>query len=142
MTVGLRAWLENVFFGGAELSVLSTPSFAVVVFSQILYPDAVPLAGLSAIVFGSIALAAFRAGSPDVGEWPRRSEFSSIPLRVAYFSLLFFVATMGVGYLAVSVGTLAITPLGAIVEVVGLAAFPTAYHAVYGEPVTKPAHRV
>ena len=36
----LFAWLERVFFGGAELSILSTPGFAVVVFAQTAYPDA------------------------------------------------------------------------------------------------------
>lgn len=140
--MGLRAWLERVFFGGAELSVLSTPSFAVVVFAQQLYPDAASLAGLTAIVSGSVALAAFRSDSPSVGEWPRRAELTSAPLRLAYFSVLFFLASMGVGYLAVSVGTLWLTPLGGVVQVTGLAAFPAVYHAVYGEPVQNPVQQI
>ncbi|MEF8852508.1 MAG: hypothetical protein V5A44_09870 [Haloarculaceae archaeon] len=139
---GLLAWLERVFFGGAELSVLSTPSFAVVVFAQTAYPDAAPLAGLAAIAAGSVGIAAFRADRPDVGDWPRRSELTSLPLRVGYFSALFFVATIGVAHAAVSAGTLWITPLGGVVQAAGLAAFPTVYRAVYGEPVRKPAHRV
>jgi hypothetical protein len=131
-----------VFFGGAELSVLSTPSFAVVVFAQILYPDAVPLAGMTAIVSGSIAIAAFRADSPNVGEWPRRSELTSMPLRVTYFSVVFFLASMGVGHVAVTLDALWLTPLGGVVQVAGLMAFPTTYHAVHGEPVQKPVQRV
>ncbi|MEF8881641.1 MAG: hypothetical protein V5A34_03840 [Halapricum sp.] len=142
MTVALRAWLERVFFGGAELSVLSTPSFAVVVFAQVLYPDAVPLAGLTAIVAGSVALAAFRAGSPDVGDWPRRSELTSAPLRFTYFSVVFFIASMGVGHVAVALDALWLTPLGGVVQVAGLAAFPAAYHAVHGEPVQKPVEQL
>jgi hypothetical protein len=138
----LFAWLERVFFGGAELSVLSTPGFAVVVFAQTAYPDAAPLAGLTAIAAGSVGLAAFRAGALDVGEWPRLSELTSLPLRAAYFSVLFFVATIGVAHAAVSAGTLWLTPLGGVVQVAGLAAFPTVYSAVYGEPVRKPAQRV
>jgi hypothetical protein len=139
---GLFAWLERVFFGGAELSVLSTPSFAVVAVAQEAFPDAAPLAGLAAIAAGSVGLAAYRAGSLDVGEWPRRGEFISLPLRVGYFSLVFFVATMGVAYAAVSAGTLWLTPLGGVVQATGLAAFPTVYRSVYGQPVRKPAHRV
>ncbi|QSG09844.1 hypothetical protein [Halapricum desulfuricans] len=139
---GTREWLERTFFGGAELSVLSTPSFAVVVFAQALYPDAVPLAGLTAIAAGSVALGAFREGSPSVGEWPRRSELFSAPLRVAYFSVVFFLASMGVGYVANATDMLLLTPLGGVVQVVGLAAFPTVYHAVHGEPVNKPAQRL
>lgn len=139
---GVRAWLERTFFGGAELSVLSTPSFAVVVFAQALYPNAVPLAGLTAIAAGSVALGAFRADSPSVGEWPRRAELLSAPLRMTYFSVVFFLASMGVGYLANSVGTLWVTPLGGVVQVLGLAAFPTVYHAVHGEPVKNPAQQL
>jgi len=140
--MGLRAWLERVFFGGAELSVLSTPGFAVVVFAQTLYPVATPFAGTAAIVAGSIALASFREDSPDVGDWPRRSELTTMPLRMTYFSVLFFLASIGVSYVAVRLGTLWLTPLGAVVQVAGLAAFPAAYHAVHGEPVQKPVQGV
>jgi len=140
--VGFRAWLERVFFGGAELSVLSTPSFAVVVFAQMAYPDAAPLAGLLAIVWGSVAVAAFRARTPDLGKWPRRSELTSMPLRVTYFSLLFFAASIGIAHVAVALGALWLTVLGGVIEVLGLAAFPTVYRTVHGEPVRKPATRV
>lgn len=139
---GLRAWLERVFFGGAEVSVLSTPSFVVAVLAQEVYPDAIPLAGLTAIVAGSVGLTAFRADSPDVGEWPRRAELTSIPLRVGYFSLLFFLAAIGVAHVAVSAGNLWLTPLGGVVQVLGLAAFPTLYRSIYGEPVRNPTHRL
>jgi len=140
--MGLRAWLEKVFFGGAELSVLSTPGFAVVVFAQTLYPTATPFAGTAAIIAGSIALASFREDSPDVGDWPRRSELTTLPLRMTYFSVLFFLASIGVSYVAVTLDALWLTPLGAVVQVAGLAAFPTAYHAVHGEPVQKPVQQL
>lgn len=140
--MGLRAWLEKAFFGGAELSVLSTPGFAVVVFAQTLYPTATPFAGTAAIIAGSIALASFREDSPDVGDWPRRSELTTLPLRMTYFSVLFFLASIGVSYVAVTLNALWLTPLGAVVQVGGLAAFPTAYHAVHGEPVQKPVQQL
>lgn len=140
--VRFRVWLERVFFGGAELSVLSTPAFGVAVFAQVAYPDAVPLAGGGAIIAGSVAIAAFRAGVANVGPWPRRSELASMPLRVTYFSLLFLATSIGVAHVAVSVGTLWLTPLGGVVQALGLAVFPAVYRTVYGEPVRKPAARV
>lgn len=139
---GLSEWLEAVFFGGIELSVLSTPTFAALIFLQALYPDAISLAGLTAIGAGSVALAAFRTGAVDVGRWPRRAELTSLPLRVIHFSLLFLLATMGVAIVAVSAGSLWLTPLGGVVEVVGLATFPTLYGRVYGDPVVNPVERV
>jgi len=139
---GFLAWLEQIFFGIMELSVLSTPSFAVVAVAQQRYPDAAALAGLTAIAAGSVAIAVFRTGALNVGAWPRRSELTSLPLRVTYFSLVFFVATMGVAFAAVSLGTLWLTPLGGVVQTFGLASFPTVYRLVHGDPLQKPAHRV
>lgn len=139
---GFFDWLEAVFFGGIELSALSSPTFAALIFLQELYPDAVSLAGLTAIGAGSVALAAFRSGAVDVGRWPRRSELTSLPLRVTHFSLLFLAATMGVAVVAVSAGSLWLTLLGGVVEAAGLATFPTLYGRVYGEPVVNPAERV
>jgi len=138
---GLLAWLDRVFFGGMEFSFLSSPAFAVVAVLQERYPDAAALAGLSAIVAGALAIAVFRSGTVDVGDWPRRAELSSLPLRFGYFSLVFFAATMGVAVLVVSTGAWWLTLLGAVVEVFGLAAFPTAYRTVYGDPLQKPAQR-
>lgn len=140
--LGYLGWLEQVFFGGMELSVLSTPTFTVLVIAQQVYPDAVPLAGLQAIAAGSIALALFRNEAVDVGTWPRRSELSSLPLRLLYFSAVFFIATMGVAYAVHSVGSWWLVLLGGVVQVVGLAGFPTAYQLVHGDPVLKPAERV
>jgi len=140
--LGFLGWLEQAFLGGMELSALSTPSFAVVVFLQGRYPDAAPLAGLTAIAVGSIALAAFRNGGVHVGDWPRRSELTSLPLRVIHFSLVFFLATMGVAFAAVSFGSLWLTPLGGAVQALGLAAFPAVYRLVHGDPLQKPAQRV
>jgi|AntRauTorckE6833_2_1112554.scaffolds.fasta_scaffold03933_2 hypothetical protein len=134
-------WLEGIFFGGMELSFLSAPGFAVVVVFQNVYPDAVALAGLLAIGTGSIALAEFRNGTVDVGAWPRRSELTSLPLRVSYFSLLFLASSMGVAALVVAVGNWWLTLLGAVVQVGGLAAFPAAYRLAYGEPLGDSALR-
>jgi hypothetical protein len=138
---GVLRWLERVFFGGMELSFLSTPAFAVVVLLQSRYPDAVSLAGLLAIGGGSTGLASFRGGRFDVGAWPRRGELSSLPLRVAYFSLVFFVASIGVAVLVVTVGSYWLVLLGAPVQVAGLAGFPTVYRAVHGEPLNDSALR-
>jgi hypothetical protein len=138
----LLEWFDRVFFGGVELSVLSTPAFVAVVLTQWRYPDAAALAGLLAIAAGSLAVAVFRCGAVDVGEWPRRGELTSLPVRVGYFSLVFFVATMGVAAVAVTVGTLWLTLLGGVVQATGLAAFPTVYRTVYGDPVGTSARRV
>ena len=139
---GLLAWLEEVFFGVMELSFLSTPAFAAVALLQSRYPDAVSLSGLAAIGAGSVALAAFRGGRFDVGAWPRRAELSSIPLRFGYFSAVFLTATMGVALVVVTLGSWWLTLLGGVVQAVGLAAFPTVYRAVHGEPVGDTALRV
>lgn len=137
----LLVWLDRVFFGGMEFSFLSSPAFAAVAILQQRYPDAAALAGLLAIAGGSIAVAVFRSGYVNVGDWPRRAELASLPLRVVYFSLVFFTATMGVAVVVVSTGLWWLVLLGAVVQVLGLAAFPTVYRTVYGDPVQKPAHR-
>jgi len=72
-------WLERVFFGGAELSLLSSPAFVAVLILQTRYPDAVPIAGLLAIGLGSVSIALFRAKALDVGAWPRRGELATLP---------------------------------------------------------------
>jgi len=136
------AWLERIFFGGMELSALSSPSFLAVLVLQQRYPDASALAGLTAIAAGSITIAVLRAGAVDTGAWPRRSELTSLPLRVGYFSVVFLAATMGVAAVAVAVGSLWLTLFGGVVQAVGLAGFPTAYSMVYGDPLQKPARRV
>ncbi|MWV63956.1 hypothetical protein GRS48_03830 [Halorubrum sp. JWXQ-INN 858] len=136
-------WVERYFFGGIELTVLSTPAFVPVVLFQFHYPDAVPLAGIAAIGAGSLALALFRARAVDVGRWPRLGEFASVPLRAAYFSALFLAATFGVAAVATAAGSLGLAFLGGgVVQVVGLAAFPTVYRAVHGEPTRHPSQRV
>ena len=139
---GLLAWLEEVFFGVMELSFLSTPAFAAVALLQSRYPDAVSLSGLAAIVAGSVALAAFRGGRIDVGAWPRRAELSSIPLRISYFSAVFLLASMGVALVVVTLNSWWLALLGGVVQAAGLAAFPTAYRVVHGEPVRDTALRV
>ncbi|RLM51989.1 hypothetical protein [Halorubrum sp. Atlit-28R] len=132
-------WLEQVFYGGAELAVLSTPAFVVALVTQNRYPDAIPIAGLFALAAGSLGLAGFRAGVVDIGAWPRRGELVTLPLRTLYFSLVFFLASIATGVLAVeAVGSLWVAPLGGVVQLSGLAAFPTVYRAIHGEPVTRP----
>jgi len=140
--LGALGWLDQIFFGGMELSVLSTPTFTALIVAQEVYPDAVPISGLTAIAMGSLAIAIFRNKAIDTGTWPRRSELTSLPLRVAYFSIVFFLATMGVAYLTHAVGSFLLTPLGGVVQVVGMALFPTAYQMVHGDPVLKPAKQV
>jgi hypothetical protein len=132
-------WLERVFFGGAELSVLSSPAFVVVLVLQGDYPDAIPIAGLFALATGSLAIATFRSRVVDVGAWPRRGELASLPLRVGDFSALFFAAAAGVGAAAVAAGTLWVAVLGGVVQPLGLAAFPRVYRAVHGEPLQRAA---
>ena len=137
---GVVQWLERVFFGGAELAVLSSPAFVAVLVLQTRYPDAVPIAGLFAIAAGSVALALFRARVVDVGVWPRRGELASLPLRVGYFSAVFFLASVGIAVLAVEVvGTLWAAPLGGVIQPLGFAAFPRVYRAVHGDPLQHPA---
>ena len=135
---GVVRRLERVFFGGAELAVLSTPAFIIVLVSQSQYPDAIPIAGLFALAAGSTSLALFRAGVVDVGSWPRRGELVTLPLRTIHFSLVFLTASVAVGILSVDVvGSLWITPAGAAVQGVGMAVFPTVYNAIHGEPLTR-----
>lgn len=132
---GAIRWLERVFFGGAELSLLSSPAFVAVLVLQARYPDAVPIAGLLAIGSGSVAIALFRAKTVDVGAWPRRGELATVPLRAGYFSALFLLSTVGVAAAATAAGSLWFALLGGVVQPLGLAAFPRAYRAVHGEPL-------
>lgn len=135
---GVVRWLERVFFGGAELAVLSTPAFMIALVSQSQYPDAIPIAGLFALAAGSTSLALFRVGVIDVGSWPRRGELVTLPLRTIHFSLVFLTASVAVGIFAVDVvGSLWITPVGAVVQAIGIAVFPTVYSAIHGEPLTR-----
>ena len=140
LRAGITRWLERAFFGGAELAFLSTPAFVVVLVAQNRYPDAIPIAGLVAIATGSIGLALFRAGTVDVGDWPRRDELTTLPLRTLHFSLVFLIASAGVGAVAVDVvGSLWVAPVGGAVQALALAGFPTAYRAFHGEPLRNPA---
>jgi len=141
-SLGLFGWLEEIFYAGVELSVLATPGFLAVFLTQHRYPDAVPLAGLMALAVGYLSLAVFRQQTIDVGTWPRRGELTSSPLRFTYFSLLFFVSSYGVGAAAMTLGSYWYTLFGGVVIALGLAAFPTTYRLLYGDPTTKPADMV
>ncbi|QSG04149.1 hypothetical protein [Natranaeroarchaeum sulfidigenes] len=141
-SLGLFGWLEEIFYAGVELSVLGTPGFLAVFLTQHRYPDAVPLAGLTALAVGYLALAVFRQRTIDTGKWPRRGELTSAPLRFTYFSVLFFLAAYGVGAAAMTLGSYWYTLFGGVVIALGLAAFPTVYRLVHGDPTTKPAEMV
>ena len=65
-----------------------------------------------------------------------------MPLRVGYFSVLFFTASMGVALVVVTFGSWWFTLLGAVVQVAGLAAFPSVYRLVHGDPLQKPARQI
>lgn len=140
--LGLFGWLEAIFFAGVELSVLATPGFLAVFLLQYRYPDAVPIAGLMALAVGYLSLAVFRHRTVDVGEWPRRGELTSVPLRFGYFSILFFLSSYGVGAAAMSLGSYWYTLLSGPVIALGLAGFPTVYRLVHGDPTTKPAETI
>ena len=140
---GVSYWVERFFFAGIELTVLSTPAFVPAVLFQYRYPDALPLAGIAAIVAGAASLTLYRTGVVDVGAWPRLGEFGSAPLRVTYFSAVFLAATFGVaGVTTVLSGSLGLAFVsGGVVQALGFAGFPTVYRSVYGDPVRHPAQR-
>ncbi|GAA0521968.1 hypothetical protein SAMN04488066_10532 [Halorubrum aquaticum] len=140
---GASYWTERLFFAGIELTVLASPALVLGLVFQSAYPDALPTAGIGAVVLGSPALALFRTRAVDAGEWPRLGEVKSVPLRVAYFSALYLLATLGVAATTTAVsGPLPLAFLGGgVVQVLGLAAFPTAYRAVHGEPVRRRSRR-
>jgi hypothetical protein len=59
-----------------------------------------------------------------------------------YFSFVFFLATMGVAFVAVSMDSLWLTLSGGAVQALGLALFPSVYQHVHGDPIRKPAQRM
>jgi len=60
---------------------------------------------------------------------------ATLPLRVGYFSALFLLATVGIAVAATAAGSLWLALLGGVVQPLGLAAFPSVYRAVHGEPL-------
>ena len=139
---GVLDWLERIFFAGVELSVLGTPGYLAVFLLQNQHPDAIPMAGLTALAVGCLSIAVFRHRTIDVGKWPRRGELSSAPLRVVYFSTLFFLASWGVGTAAMAIGSYWYTLGGGVAIALGMAAFPTVYRLIHGDPATKPAEMI
>lgn len=135
----LLDWLERIFFAGVELSVLATPGYLAVFLLQYRHPDAIPMAGLMALAVGCASIAVFRHRTIDVGKWPRRGELRSAPLRVVYFSTVFFLASWGVGTAAMAIGSYWYTLGGGVVIALGMAAFPAVYRVVHGDPTTNPA---
>ena len=139
---GVDRWVERYFYAGIEITVLSTPAFVPVVLFQHFYPNAIPIAGLTALIVGSFSLTLFRAQAVDFGPWPRLGELSSVPLRATYFSATFLVATFGVGAVAAWVGSLIVAPLGGLlVPTVAYAAFPRVYRIVHGATTRHPSQR-
>ncbi|SNR37505.1 hypothetical protein [Halorubrum vacuolatum] len=139
---GVGLWVERYFYAGIEITALSTPAFVPVVLFQHLYPDAIPLAGLAALIVGSFSLAVLRAQAIDLGPWPRLGELSSVPLRATYFSATFLAATFGVAAVAAAIGSLLVAFFGGIiVPTIAYAAFPRVYRAIHGATTRHPSQR-
>ncbi|WP_281194501.1 hypothetical protein [Halorubrum sp. F4] len=140
---GASYWVERFFFAGIELAVLASPALVLSLVLQAVFPDAVPLAGIAALVGGSVALTLFRTRAVDAGEWPRLGEVKSAPLWIAYVSATYLVATVGVAAAVTALsGPLPLAFVGGgVVQTLGLAAFPTVYRAVHGEPVRRRSRR-
>jgi hypothetical protein len=116
-------WLDYVFFGGAEVTVLGLPVLLVLMFAP--NPVQVSLSAMTALTASTVAVATLRGGWVDVGEWPAFGDFYSLPFRAGYYG--------GVLALASYVGAASQTLsgrwwLGVLVPVllcaVTLAAFP------------------
>ncbi|MFC5279552.1 hypothetical protein ACFPM1_12410 [Halorubrum rubrum] len=140
---GASYWTERLFFAGIELTVLASPALVLGLVLQSAFPDALPTAGIGAVVVGSLALTLFRTRVVDAGEWPRLGEVGSAPLRITYFSASYLAATLGVAAAVTALsGPLPLAFVGGgIVQTLGIAAFPTVYRAVHGEPVRRRSRR-
>lgn len=121
----LGRWLESLFDGTAEASVLGLPALVVAVFSGGFLASS---AALGAVVTLSFGVAAYRNGSLAFGPgWPPFSPFY-VAVRVVWYNLAYFAAIYGVvGFdlfeSTPSGLTLAIVA-GAAVAAVALLAFP------------------
>lgn len=89
----LGRWLENLFDGTAEATVLGLPALVVAVFSGGFLASS---AALGAVVALSVGVAAYRNGSLAFGPgWPPFSPFYVV-VRVVWYNLAYFAAIYGV----------------------------------------------
>jgi len=125
LTQRLERWLEFVFYSGVELSVLGSPALLVLLYWPVYDLDASSIAGLTTIIFGTLWLAMFRGGYLPARDYPRLGDFSSVPLRILYYSLTIYAAAWLGAFGWQLFGTLAVAamlPIGA--TWLAFAAFP------------------
>ncbi|ADQ67334.1 hypothetical protein C499_07800 [Halogeometricum borinquense DSM 11551] len=113
----LGQWLEDLFDGTAEATVLGLPSLLIAVFSGELVASAAALGAAVALSWG---VAAYRNGRLSLGpEWPPVSVFYG-GIRLLWYNTVYLAAVFGV----VTSGLFPTTPSGlaaAIVAGVGVA---------------------
>ena len=114
----LGRWLENLFDGTAEATVLGLPALVGAVFSGSLLASS---AALGAAVALSVGVAAYRNGSLSVGPgWPPFSLFYVV-VRTVWYNLAYAVAVYGV----VGLDLFESTPSGLALAIVAGAAVTT-----------------
>lgn len=123
LTARIDRWLDHVFFGAMEVTVLVLP----VLWFLLVAPNEVEvsLSAMTVLTVAPAVVGTFRGGYVDVGRWPRPGHFGSMPFRMAYYGSVVAVATFtgvqaqlvtGVWWLGIVVPT--------VVTVVTLAPFP------------------
>ena len=121
----LGRWLENLFDGTAEATVLGLPALVGAAFSGSLLASS---AALGAAVALSLGVAAYRNGRLSVGPgWPPFSLFHVV-LRALWYNAAYFVAVYGV----IGSDFFETTPTGLAVAIV--AGFAVAAVAVLAFP--------
>ncbi|SFR41772.1 hypothetical protein [Halogeometricum limi] len=121
----LGRWLEDLFDGTAEATVLGLPALVVAAFSGDFVASS---AALGAAVALSVGVAAYRNGRLSLGpEWPPFSVFYAA-VRTLWYNVVYLVAVFG----TVGAGVFSPTPpdlaaaivAGFVVGTAGLLAFP------------------
>jgi DNA-binding transcriptional LysR family regulator len=123
----LGRWLEDLFDGTAEASVVGIPALLFVVLTGDLRASA---AGMGALVVTSWMVAAYRNGRLDVGPgWPPFSPLY-VAIRVLWYNATYFVALfVGVSAAVLPLGPPALVVAGLVggaVAAVALLSFPYA----------------
>jgi hypothetical protein len=88
---GLERWLDFVFWGGMELSVLANPALLVLLGAT--PPGPIALSALTALVVGSASIGSYRGGYVGSTDWPRPGDFGTMAGRSAYYSIVVAAAT-------------------------------------------------